>query len=251
MIEILSMVKNESDFISKFIQHHHRIADKLTIIDNGSTDQTWEIIQSYCDKYNTIDSHRYYCSFQHKARLITSHMVKSHHSLLIPIDSDEIIGYEDDSGEIILDTDHIKQYLSSLAIHNHGKLKIKRVYNYIPESDNLFAIQNHNKFMFLHKDFKSVDAGFHNGLTLKQPTKIIPTNIIYLHFHYRNLTSWLKSTEQKLKARLGDKWNNIEILEQYRKPRPSYHAALEYLRYLQTGKWYDLQPFKRIEHNYV
>ena len=42
----ISIVKNEADVIEQNLKEAELWADKIFILDNGSTDGTWEIIQS-------------------------------------------------------------------------------------------------------------------------------------------------------------------------------------------------------------
>jgi glycosyltransferase involved in cell wall biosynthesis len=251
MLEIFLFTKNEIDFISKFITYHITIVDKITIIDNGSTDGTWEIIIDFESKYKNIQVYRHIEPFSHKAQIITNYMKKSSSDLLIPLDTDELIAYENNFGDVITDSNKLRSYLLDLAKINIGKLKIKKIYNFIPNSNNQFSIDKNTKFIFLKSDFDSVDTGFHKGKTLNTNKLTHKTDLVYLHFHYRSFNSWLKSTEQKLKARLGKDWNNMDVLLQYKKPRPSYHVVLQYINYLQTGKWYDLKPVKYIDYNII
>jgi glycosyltransferase involved in cell wall biosynthesis len=242
------MIKNENDIIDRFISYHMELCDKFFLIDHGSTDGTLEKIKKYSDKYSTkIIAHEYRGHFRAKGRIISELMKKSNSSILLPIDTDEIICYEDNDGQISFDQHYIKQYLNTLhKLYNHGKFKVKQIYNYIPNTDSWFDIDTSSqKMFFLSSDFVSVDDGFHKGIT--KTNKTINSNISYLHFHYRSKESWLKSTEQKLKVRLGDKWNDLSLLEQYKKPRPSFHVALEYSKYLSTGQWHNLQPKKYID----
>lgn len=42
----IMLVKNESDIVGYVLKEAEKWVDKIFIIDNGSTDGTWEIIQS-------------------------------------------------------------------------------------------------------------------------------------------------------------------------------------------------------------
>lgn len=250
MIEIFLFTKNEDDFIETFIRYHLNVVDKITVIDNGSTDGTWEILQQLAAQTNKLNVQQHLESFHHKARILTHYMKMSESQLLIPLDTDEILAYENNDGTVITDDDIIRQHLINLSKLDLGKIKIKQVYNFIPDNNaNYFAKDKYNKFIFLASDFDRVDTGSHIGYTTSRVNIVHSTNIVYLHFHFRNLKAWLKSTEQKLRARLGDKWDDIETLLAYKKPRPSHHVALEYINYLQTGVWSNLQPYKQINHN--
>jgi glycosyltransferase involved in cell wall biosynthesis len=249
MLEIFLFTKNEIDFIEIFVKKNLPIADKMTIIDNGSTDGTWQKILELASQTDKIQSIRHTEPFQHKARILTEYMRSSKAQVIIPLDTDEILAYEDDDGTVFTEIGLIRNHLIDLSKLLEGKLKVKHIYNFIPNSNNYFAIDKHNKFIFLHSDFDSIDTGFHRGQTIKKNSPVHKTNLVYLHFHFRSFDAWLKSTQQKLEARLGDGWNDIEVLSQYKKPRPSHHIALEYSNYLQTGKWHNLKPIKRINHN--
>ena len=65
--------------------------------------------------------------------------------------------------------------------------------------------------------------------------KITNINISYLHYHFKSKKIWLKNTEKKLKARLGENWNNLDFLESY--SGPSIHSKNEYIRFLKTEEW--------------
>ena len=248
MIEIFLFTKNENDFIEIFIRYHLNIVDKITVIDNGSTDGTWEILQQLATQTNKLNIQQHLESFRHKARILTQYMKMSESQLLIPLDTDEVLAYEDDNGTVLTEIDMIRNHLIDLSKLSEGRLKIKRVYEFIPNGNNYFGINPHKKFIFLHSDFDNVDTGSHRGRTINENSPIRRTHLVYLHFHFRGFDAWLKSTQQKLQARLGDKWNNIEALLQYKKPRPSHHIALEYSDYLQSGKWPNLPPYKQINH---
>lgn len=45
-IYAIMLVKNEADIVESVIKDAERWADKIFILDNGSTDGTWEIVQS-------------------------------------------------------------------------------------------------------------------------------------------------------------------------------------------------------------
>jgi glycosyltransferase involved in cell wall biosynthesis len=249
MIEIFLFAKNEEDFISTFINYYANLVDKLTIIDNGSIDGTWEIMQDLSNKIDKIQIYRHLEPFNYKAQILTNYMKRSSCQLLIPLDTDEIIAYEDENGKVYMDEKLMRSYLIELSQLKIGKLKIKQIYNFIPDTTNQFSLDKHEKFIFLGSDFKSVDTGFHKGQTLEKNSVIHNTNLVYLHFHFRSFDAWIKSTKQKLQFRLGDNWDNIDSLLAYKKPRPSHHVALEYSNYLKTGKWHNLKPFKQIDHN--
>ncbi|MBW4452185.1 MAG: glycosyltransferase family 2 protein [Nostoc indistinguendum CM1-VF10] len=51
-IYAICLVKNEDDIISQTLSHAIKFCDKVIVLDNGSTDETWSIVQSLA-KYNS------------------------------------------------------------------------------------------------------------------------------------------------------------------------------------------------------
>jgi glycosyltransferase involved in cell wall biosynthesis len=146
---LLSMVKNEADIIESFVRHNHIFFDKTIIIDNGSTDETYSILNALkCE------------------------------GLPIQIESDSIIGYsqkekmkkryveltknEDFDFIVIIDADEFinssdKNYLRKSLKHKDTKYFFEWA-NYIPIgvgrndiSDPLQAIKHRNNKISLRK----------------------------------------------------------------------------------------------------
>jgi hypothetical protein len=65
--------------------------------------------------------------------------------------------------------------------------------------------------------------------------KVMNIDISYIHYHFKTKEIWLKNTIKKLKSRLGDDWNNLEILKKYK--GASIHSKNQYLKFLETGEW--------------
>jgi glycosyltransferase involved in cell wall biosynthesis len=53
-IYAICLVKNEDDVIGQTLVYATRYCDKIFVIDNGSTDRTWEIVQSLVQQYPQI-----------------------------------------------------------------------------------------------------------------------------------------------------------------------------------------------------
>lgn len=240
--EIISLVKNEEDIIENFIKHHSGIADQITLIDNGSTDGTVDIIK----KYNNVNLQVRNVPFKFKADLINHYIQKSTCDVVVPLDADELMVLDFSNGfnqkeasKITKDHNKIRQNLETLP--HRPVYKIKNIYNIIPNHENVFQLETdfyRSKKIFVSKKhaFK-VDAGFH-GVSIGQNAQFA-TNISYLHLHYRNFDAWYRSSVQKMKSRIGDQWNNLNVLKDYK--GLSNHVASELYRYLTTGEWCSLK----------
>ncbi len=254
-LALFSFIKDEIDFISSFISYHKNIFDEITIIDNGSTDGTLEILQEY-EKTNIITLIRDHSPFSMKGEICSKIMKNSSCDLLVGLDADEIMVF-DNNDIVSKDILTIKNYLQNLEI-NGFKYKINKVYDYHPDDDGWYGIAGHTKIIFPQKTFLYTDTGFHRGRTTLDPKsnfdsnpyywrimfksknikdKILPINISYLHYHFKSKEIWLKNTEKKLRSRLGDQWNNISVLENYN--GPSIHCKKRYIQYLKTNEWVD------------
>lgn len=53
----ICLVKNEGDIIEQCLTHALQFCDRIFVIDNGSSDGTWEIVQSLAQKHDQIVPH--------------------------------------------------------------------------------------------------------------------------------------------------------------------------------------------------
>ena len=248
---LFSFIKDEESIIQSFINHHIKIFNEITIIDNGSTDGTLDILKSYSN-INVINNHS---DFKLKGQICSAIMKQSDCDLLIPMDADEIIVYDDmiHNKSVSRNPSKIRNYLQNLKIDGN-KYQINKTYDYIPSYPNWWCCSKSTskKMIFPQKTFMYTDCGFHRGRVTKDDNRLFDDkdqffwrrntshdsitklhNISYLHFHFQNLEFWKKNTEKKLKARLGDDWNNEKILRNYN--GPSKHLPAQYLHYISGG----------------
>jgi glycosyltransferase involved in cell wall biosynthesis len=233
-IAIFSFVKNECDFIERFIDHNLLIADELTVIDNGSTDGTVEKLKRYGDRIRLIGDRS---GFGHKSRICLKWMLASDADIIVPLDADELVVFDEGEGTPDRDPKKARDYLRSLVVQKNDRFQVKKTYLKSPE-DGWWQIGEGNKKFFARQGLVGVDCGFHRG-RMESNNDPIESNISHLHYHFRSKEAWEKSTEQKLRARLGPRWNDLEFLRTYR--GPSYHCAFEFLRYKITGRWHDVK----------
>lgn len=249
---LFSFIKDEIDFIIPFLEHHKNIFDEIIIIDNGSTDGTLEILQEY-SKNNIITLKQDLSPFAMKGEICSEIMRNSSCDLLVALDADEIMIFDDEHIKI-KNPDIIKNYLQNINI-NGFKYKVKRIYEYHPDNDGWYGTRGHTKIIFPKSTFLYTDPGFHRGRTTLDAESDFDTNkcywrtmisnpkidhtnhidISYIHYHFKSKEIWLKNTEKKLKARIGENWNKQEYLYKYH--GPSIHLKYRYLRYLKTNEW--------------
>lgn len=232
-IAIFSFVKNECDFIKRFLDHNLQVADEMTVIDNGSTDGTLELLKGYGDRIRLIEDHS---SFGHKSRVCMKWIEKSDADLIVPLDADELVVF-DEGDKPDKDPAKARAHLRSLAVNKNDRFQVKRIYLKSPEF-GWWQVTNGNKRFFARKGLAGLDAGFHHG-TMESNKDPIPSQISHLHYHFRSKEAWEKSAEQKLRARLGERWNDIEFLKNYK--GASYHCAREFARYKIIGQWHDVK----------
>ena len=176
------------------------------------------------------------CHFDFKAEVITGLMSSSSHDILIPLDTDELLMF-DDANHRDVNAITIKKYLSEeISCAQNNRFKVKNIYHKYPDEHGWWYLTDDPKYFCSSKGFLNTDTGYHN-IQMKNNIEII-SKISYLHYHFRNKTAWEKNTKQKLFARLGEDWNNIETLSMYK--GHSHHAAKEYLRYKTTDQWHNL-----------
>ena len=133
MITAISMIKNSADVIETMIRGNALVADNFIIINNSSTDRTMEIITSLMSEGYSIEIlNDDNVSPYQKDRInetIRYALDKYHPDIILPLDDDEIICYEDTS----YDACSLKDYIERLDQNNLYYINWR---NYIPTEED-------------------------------------------------------------------------------------------------------------------
>lgn len=239
-IGLFLIAKNEADFIKTFLDHNLPVFDEATLIDNGSTDGTLETMMSY--KSDAVTVHSEPGAFR-KAAILNARMKPSRMDILVPMDADELL-IHDDGNAVSKNPSKIRDHLQSLNRPPQGMVyKIRKIYQKHPESD-WWGVSGIPKVFYTSNGFIGTDEGNHGG---SMRHKCVPTtvDISYLDYRYHTKEYWERRTLEKIKARLGDRWQDMEALRAYK--GISGHAVKQYLHYLDKGKWHGLRNSVRLE----
>jgi glycosyltransferase involved in cell wall biosynthesis len=228
------IAKNEADFIKTFLDHNLPVFDEAVLIDNGSTDGTLEAMESYKSSSVAVQSEP--GPFK-KAALLNARMKASWMDILVPMDADELL-IHDDGQKVSKRAEIIREYLRSLETPERGRVfKIRKIYQKHPDSD-WWGVSGIPKVFYTRNAFVGTDEGNHGG-SMKHKTEPFPVDISYLDYRYHTKEYWERRTLEKIKARLGDKWNDMDALRNYK--GISGHAVKQYLHYIDKGKWHGLR----------
>lgn len=189
MVKIFTMVKDEVDIVRDWIIYHASLVgyDNIYVIDNYSTDGTYEILQEYSNEIYVRREHEYGRKGEFMTELINKYCINN---IAIPIDIDEFIVYYDN--EISVDKNLIHNYLNNLPKNNIYKM------NYI-----VALITNNNGYERAtveaeegsYSDYKTFAKSFINTsyfrINIDHGNHLITndyflTKLCLLHYHARN-----------------------------------------------------------------
>lgn len=198
---ICTMVKNEDDIVEDWILYHGNIFgyENLIIIDNISTDATYDICQKYVSKGITLIREEQYTM---KGTYMTHYMRHTNCDIFFPLDIDEfIVNYNKDTNSI--ETTSIITELKNCLDNNEGYPAYKASYiNPIKTntSDCVagFTNGNINPYMepHLRKTFIITEKVPNNfAIDHGNHMHTIPyknTSIHLVHYHHRNHDQMVK-----------------------------------------------------------
>lgn len=228
------IAKNEADFIRKFLDHNLPVFDEAVLIDNGSTDGTLEIMESYGSPSVAVNSEP--GPFK-KAAILNSRMKASRMDIIVPMDADELL-VRDDGEKVSKDADEIREYMRGLEVPHGGRVfRIRKIYQKHPEC-GWWGVSNIPKVFYTKNGFIGTDEGNHGG-SMRSKCVPFPVELSYLDYRYHTKEYWERRTLEKIKARLGDKWNDMEALRAYK--GISGHAVKQWLHYVDKGVWHGVR----------
>jgi hypothetical protein len=215
MVKIFTMVKDESDIVRDWVIYHGCMFgwDSIFVIDNYSSDGTWEILNEFSDLIKIFREYDYKQKGVYMTNLINQYC---NNEIAFPIDIDEFIVYYDNN-KVYVDKENMKNYFNNLPI--------VRVYkaNYInPLITNengyerctvecsrglYFDMGDHAKSFIHTTHFKdTIDHGNHINCNDYHLTKIC-----LVHYHSRNLEQIKKKIINNVIG-LGHE-NNLDYLK--------------------------------------
>lgn len=147
-LALLAMVKNESDIIESFVRHNLQFANEMFILDNGSTDNTFLILQHLKDEGLPIHLFQDATTGHQQQKLSTNllHSIKNQTDadVFMFLDADEFICIHPSSPIYHQSQDERKQFFTSQLnkVVQRGLYAIKWL-NFLPIDNNHDDYINH------------------------------------------------------------------------------------------------------------
>jgi hypothetical protein len=244
MIKLFTMVKDESDIIRDWILYHGYLFgyENLFIIDNMSTDGTFEIMHEFLN--NGIHIFRE-TNYAEKGFFMKKLIDGNCHGddIAFPLDIDEfIVYYENGNKDIICDKDIINNHIYSLG-NRSSIYKANYIQSVITDNNGYEKATRDNKwgaYSDYGKQAKSffkinlyrgnIDHGNHI-----HTDNYILSNICLVHFHCRNLEQMRKKVYNNVTG-FGYP-DNLEALKNIisnNNKCNGYHHILHYISFLEN-----------------
>ena len=231
MVKILTMVKDEDDIVKEWVLYHGSIFgfENLYIIDNFSTDKTYNILLELKKKYNIqiFRFNNYLLKGQYMTYLLNKFC--KDHKFCFPIDIDEfIVYYNKNNNKINCDKNIILSYIRNiLPNYSNGVYKM----NYInPVLLNNYGYSNApiQQIKGKYDDYKNLAKSFFHTKLFSgmidhgnhyKTENYYKSNLCLVHYHYRNIEQIKKKIYNNI---IGLNYScNLENLKKIIKEKPS------------------------------
>jgi len=238
MIKLFTMVKDEVDIVEDWILYHGTIFGyhNLYIVDNMSTDGTYELMQKYIKKGVNVYRHH---DYKEKGNIMKLLITQNKSIIAFPLDIDEfIVYYHKKSNKISVD--HIIPYLHNLINTNNnnsmimnmnttGLYKCDYIHSKITcnnkEGYKRAVIESkkgrydHEREKIMAKSFfdtrywkGDIDHGNHCNFQ----THFTLSNLCLVHYHCRNLEQHIKKVINNVNG-LGYDNTDLNLLKNLEK----------------------------------
>lgn len=197
----ITMIKNESDIIESFIRYHANIFDEMIVLDNGSSDESKQIIENLQSENLPVtlieDDDAYYNQNEKLTRLMKKAFEEFSADLLCPLDVDEFLCCDTKNPrEILENLDESSYYLIKWETYV-ATAKDDPAIKFIPERITHMRDEKLDSFykIAVPKDIAvnceiSLQVGSHD-LIFENPQEIITPQIIddlkIAHFPLRSV----------------------------------------------------------------
>jgi hypothetical protein len=223
MTKIFTIVKDEVDIVEQWLIYHGCMFgwNNIFIIDNYSTDGTWEKINEFSNLVNISREHDYLKKGQYMKNLINTHCYDG--EIAFPIDIDEFIVYYDNN-TISINSDIINNYINNLPKHNLYKANY---INALITQQNGYEKATHEIYCGSYCDMKNLAKTFFNTKYYKgdidhgnhiMSDNYHLTKLCLVHYHCRNMEQMKKKILNNVIG-LGYE-NNLSYLKEMIKKNP-------------------------------
>lgn len=250
MIKLFTMAKDENDIVEDWILYHGTIFGyhNLYIVDNESTDGTYDIIKNYEEKGVHIYSHPNYLE---KGNIMKQFIDNNPCTIAFPLDIDEFIVYYDKESNTI-SIDNIITYLDTLieagnlTNNNNGLYKCDYIHSKLTTPSrkgyNRAVLEctrgryDYNRTKIMTKAFfdtRKWNGIIDHGNHFNTYSEYTMSNLCLVHYHKRNLEQHKKKVINNLQG-LGYNPYDLNALKELNKGCPGSHHVKEMIRILEN-----------------
>ena len=258
MIKLFTMVKDEVDIVEDWILYHGTIFGyhNLYIVDNMSTDGTYELMQKYIKKGVNVYRHH---DYKEKGNIMKLLITQNKSIIAFPLDIDEFIVYYDKKSNKI-SVDHIIPYLHNLINTNNnnnsmimnmnttGLYKCDYINSKITSNNKegyKRAVIESNWGRYNYKQEKIMAKSFFDtrywkgdidhGNHCNTQRHFSLSNLCLVHYHSRNYEQHKKKVINNVKG-LGYDHTNLSELKNLPKNTPGCHHV-RYMIKIHEGRY--------------